>query len=164
MRINFIYSLLLCVLILPLTVKSEEKPKKITIQFSQDLLATFTPKPHPVYVPNSYQPKPSQQSYKSGVNLCMFAQTIDRISLLLAGALVIYRLYILRKQLNSIEAPKIWHLPFAWWKKLSSYSHCLFDVGKTVLQVILLRLCTKQVIKVVCPKELRRSHSFDAAC
>ena len=155
----------LCVIILwHLGAKSEDNTKVVTIQFSPDLLATFTPKPHPVYAPNSYQPKPSQQSYKSGVYLCMFAQTIDKVSLVLAGALVIYRIYTLRKQLNSIEAPRFWHLPFAWWKKISSYSHCLFDVGKTALQVIVLRFCTKQVIKVICPKELRRSHSFEAAC
>jgi hypothetical protein len=157
-----------CTLLIMVThINAMQENKAIAIQFSKELLETFTPKPqhHFEYLSYSYLP-PAEQStiHISNISLCMFCQTIDNASQLIAGALIFYRIYNLKNELQTIETPYFWHKPLVWAKKITRYGSCVLAIGKTALGVMLLRFFTKQLIAITCPTEFRRLYLTKDYC
>lgn len=117
----------------------------ISIQFSQEFIATVTPKPWAV-VPHYYpKPRPSNTHHKPGV-IPFFANTINRLNLCAAGYVLVTKFLVLRSKINETNTQSTWLAPLSFLKKTKHYSSFAILLAITLLEVSLVNICMKYLV------------------
>ncbi len=138
-------------LLLLTTFNSLQFPDSISIEFSQDFIATVTPKPWstmPHYYPKPLRPS-STTEQKSGP-IAFFAGTINRLNLCAAGYVLVTRFLALRTKLAETDSTSSWLAPLSFFKKAKHYSSFAITVTVALLEVILVHLCMKYLVSSSC--------------
>ncbi|MEX0940267.1 MAG: hypothetical protein WDZ41_02825 [Candidatus Babeliales bacterium] len=123
--------------------------------FSPEFISTFTNPQQPQFYEKYYTPPPSEADPGILLPACLLATMLNYVSIGIAIYLFVNRAYQLQNELSEIQSTHFWQAPMNALRKLNRYTHCLWDIGKTALQITIIRLITKCFMQNACPKDLR---------
>jgi hypothetical protein len=131
-------------LLLSLIASTKLFTASISIEFSNDFIATMTQKPWST-VPQYYSKplQPSNKTDNTSNSLIFFTTTLRRLNLCAAGYLLITRFLAIRTKCTI--GSTYWLDPFGALKKAMHYSWFVMITAAVVSEVVLVHLCMKYV-------------------